>query len=393
MVRRVTTGGLMKSYKSGLQRSYRHLASATEKVTTERNFNSYAENPAKASLAFQLRHDRWNVENQLANSTHVTHKFQQAWDCLNKTYDDLGHKLANYSTIVAFNDPDASGRQALGSTIQGAADAVLHTMNAQYGNRFVFSGADGDTVPFSWQENADGTRSLLYRGIKVDVAAEVPNPDYIDIDWNDQDAVDDYVAAHPGFDPNTYDKNTPPTIPNPDPDYQKLMDTLKETTYVDLGMGMKEDNNGDFISSSGFNTALNGVHFLGGGVDEDGDPENIISLMNEIGNILSRCDEEDGHWATPEDGERCERLWGKMTDGLEELHAKWMEHNVESQFVKTNQTRLESLDDSYNEQVVSIEDIDPAEAITSLMWAQYSYNAALRIGTGLLSQSLIDYMS
>lgn len=367
MVRRVTTGGLMKSYKSGLQRSYRHLASATEKVTTERNFNSYAENPAKASLAFQLRHDRWNVENQLANSTHVTHKFQQAWNCLNKTYDDLGHKLANYSTIVAFNDPDASGRQALGSTIQGAADAVLHTMNAQYGNRFVFSGADGDTVPFSWQENADGTRSLLYRGMKVDVPPEIEDPN-----------------VNPPTDPPTMIEN---------PEYKKLMDTLKETTYVDLGMGMKEDNNGDFISSSGFNTALNGVHFLGGGVDEDGDPENILSLMNEIGNILSRCDPEDGHWATEQDGIDAERMWGKMTDGLEELHAKWMEHNVESQFVKTNQTRLESLDDSYNEQVVSIEDIDPAEAITSLMWAQYSYNAALRIGTGLLSQSLIDYMS
>ncbi len=40
-----------------------------------------------------------------------------------------------------------------------------------------------------------------------------------------------------------------------------------------------------------------------------------------------------------------------------------------------------------------MEDIDPADAITTLMWAQYSYNAALRIGTQLLSQSLIDYMN
>lgn len=70
-----------------------------------------------------------------------------------------------------------------------------------------------------------------------------------------------------------------------------------------------------------------------------------------------------------------------------------MELDTRATFVNTNQERLESLDDSMNEQIVSIEDIDPAEAITALMWAQYSYNAALRIGTNILSQSLIDYMN
>jgi flagellar hook-associated protein 3 FlgL len=38
------------------------------------------------------------------------------------------------------------------------------------------------------------------------------------------------------------------------------------------------------------------------------------------------------------------------------------------------------------------ESMDPAEAITEMTWAQYCYNAALRIGTNILSQSLIDYL-
>ena len=35
----------------------------------------------------------------------------------------------------------------------------------------------------------------------------------------------------------------------------------------------------------------------------------------------------------------------------------------------------------------------PAEAISNFMYDYYCYNAALKVGTQLLSQSLIDYMN
>ena len=40
-----------------------------------------------------------------------------------------------------------------------------------------------------------------------------------------------------------------------------------------------------------------------------------------------------------------------------------------------------------------LEDIEPAEAISNFMYDYYCYNAALKVGTQLLSQSLIDYMT
>ena len=55
MVRRITTNGTMYSYKSTLQRTYRGLADTSNKVMTTRRFNSYSEDPAAASRAFQLR--------------------------------------------------------------------------------------------------------------------------------------------------------------------------------------------------------------------------------------------------------------------------------------------------------------------------------------------------
>ena len=44
-------------------------------------------------------------------------------------------------------------------------------------------------------------------------------------------------------------------------------------------------------------------------------------------------------------------------------------------------------------QILSVEQIDMADAITEFSWQQYCYNAALKVGNQLLGQTLIDYMN
>ena len=56
MVKRVTTNGMMMSYRSNLMRSYQKLGHVSEQVTTQRRFNSYAESPAKASQSSSVRY-------------------------------------------------------------------------------------------------------------------------------------------------------------------------------------------------------------------------------------------------------------------------------------------------------------------------------------------------
>ena len=45
------------------------------------------------------------------------------------------------------------------------------------------------------------------------------------------------------------------------------------------------------------------------------------------------------------------------------------------------------------EQYSNIEDVNMADAITSFIWAEYCYNAALKVGNSILSQSLMDYLN
>lgn len=350
---RVTTNSVLRNYKNNLARSSLNVNSARNKVLTQRNFNSYAEDPAAATQAFQLRRSLWRTDSQISNSQAVVKKFESAYDILQNVSNKVD-EITDDALLRALNDPTGTGRAPLGSVLTQTADSILQSMNSKYGSSFLFSGADGLNVPFSLDK--DG--KVLFRGIDVNAAEGTP-------------------------------------------EYEALQRMASEATYADLGLGMQENENGGIIPSSAFNTALSGLNYLGYGVDEKGESNNIICIMKDLGDILSRCkkdategDDKDsnGAWATPEDQERAQYLQQKLDNALSTLISKRSEQTTQADFLNTNQENLKLSFDNMNEQLLNIEQIDLADAITSFSWAQYCYNSALKVGNSILSQSLIDFM-
>ncbi|MEG1684213.1 MAG: hypothetical protein RR295_10295, partial [Oscillospiraceae bacterium] len=132
--------------------------------------------------------------------------------------------------------------------------------------------------------------------------------------------------------------------------------------------------------------------FLGYGVDKDGDPQNVASIMKGLSDLFSKCDANSGAFASAEDEKNANRLSDKLHAALGKLTQKHTELDGKTQFIKTNQKRLTDAAGTLNEEVLSIEKCDLADAITSFSWAQYCYNAALKVGNSILSESLMDYM-
>jgi flagellar hook-associated protein 3 FlgL len=172
----------------------------------------------------------------------------------------------------------------------------------------------------------------------------------------------------------------------------KLNALAGETNYVDIGLGMQTDGNGDIIGSSAFNDSLPGLNYLGYGTDGDGDPQNIVCILNKMGTILNRCT-ENGDWYNTTDETDFNRLMGKLETASSNMKSALVQLDTKASFLESNGTQLETKADTLNEQFLDIEQCDLADAITSFSWAQYCYNAALKVGNDILSQSLIDYMN
>ena len=351
---RSTTNGVLKSYRYNLQRTTTSLNNSRETVLTGRTFNSFAEDPAKAAQCFQLRRSLLRTDSQYQVGESVIRKYEVAWSTLDTIVGDVNNTKGDSaltSIIRGTSDTTGAGRNALGQQLRQVAQGIVQAMNTKYGDNFVFSGADGLNAPL--ELTPDGT--LKYRGIDVNSEKDTPELEMLD-----------YLANK---------------------------DNAGEKKFVDVGLGLEEDENGKLVESSASNVAMAAITFLGYGIDdsdEHGDPKNIVSIIDRMGQILEGCT-PDGKF---KDGEKeeLERLFGKFEMAATTLTNKHTELDARASFLKSNQEQLQNTSYTLQEQVLAIEDVDPADAITAYSWAQYCYNAALKVGNSILSESLMDFL-
>ena len=439
---RATTGGVLKSYRRNLMNSFIARNKAQDTVLTQRNFNSYAEDPTSAARAFKLRKARMTVQSQYSVCTDTHKKFQTGWSSLEgisklidtETAEPM--KTLTGTTLSMLNDPTGDAREQLTKVLDQISQTIVQNLNQKYGENFIFSGADGHNVPFEIKDD-----KLYYRGVPVDAA--VPNvvmdggaPMGIDpatglVDANGTTYVKDpasslvkrstFDAMDPADQPKILKQNANPGDPQrfnengvPDPngeyylnldqaetmtkeeyetavsDAEKLKYLMNEKQFVDIGLGFQENENGQLIESSAYNAALNGLTFIGSGLDADGDPKNIYSLVQKMKEISSRV--KDGEKWTDEDYDEFDGLVKKLERASSEFKTEFTNMSAGTQKLENNVELLE--DNFYNlqEQYADIEDVDMADALTSFVWAQYCYNAALKVGNSVLSESLMDYL-
>lgn len=341
---RITTNGTLYSYKSQLMNSTNKLNDAYNTVLTGRKFNSYDADPAAATQAFRLRSSLATADKQATNNDTVIKKFSTAWDIIGDVYEDLTIDMGKVPALEGSNDTNLSVLPELGKILKSGAAAIVQDMNAKYGDNFIFGGAETLEVPFVLNEE---TGELTYRGVNVNAMNDV------------------------------------------------AYDAINDSLYVDIGLGFQEVDVGEIIPSSAYDSALNGLDFLGYGTEDgtpDGTPNNIVSIMWKMGEIFEGYDIDTQTWNNGT-REEAQELMAKLEDAADNLNEQYTKLDADTKYLYTNLDRLTTTKDNLNEQIVNVEDVDKAQAIMDLVWAQQAYNAALKIGTNIIPQSLLDYMN
>ena len=345
---RITTNGLFRNYRQNLGKNSVRLNSAMEHVQTERIFNTFAEDPSSASRAFRLRRTYWRTEDQIRNTNYQISRHETAYSAVRAIVDGTTENPGLdgiESALRALTDTAGTGRSSLGLNMVALSDSIVSMMNSQYGDDFLFAGTDGGNAPFKW----DGD-TLLYRNVDVSAADGT----------NEMD---------------------------------QLKEMANETSYVDIGLGMEEDENGEILPETAYNGAMCGIQIIGYGRDEDGDSKNLAVIMRELGNIYARTDPISGNYTQEGDGERAARLTNKLFAAIEATSKQHVQISTDTDYLTKNLDQLKESEFLLTNQINDVERDDPAKLITEMSWAQYCYSAALRIGTNILSQSLIDYMN
>lgn len=332
---RITTNALIRNYKTGLGQAMTNMTNAMDHVMTHRSFNSVAEDPAAAARSSQLWRKYLKNTDHLSTIKDMQNRETAQEDALMQVYNASSTIADSYSLEVLNGTNGEESRATFAAAIRGYQKTMTLSLNVTYGGDFIFAGTDGKNSPFTLSD--DGT--VTYRG--VDVNAQ---------------------------------KGTA--------DYEKLKQMAGESRYVDVGFGL-EIKNGSVVSSSAYDMALPGIRAIGYGVDDEGMSNNVLVLAGQMADALEADTFDADHY-----GNLLTKFKSLTSNLLSEVTAL----GVKSEFLETTKTRLDDNDINLQSEISSVEGADMAEAITTFSWAQYAYNAALKVGTNILSPSFIDFM-
>ena len=327
---RITTNMLMRNYQNSLSKNIGGLSEARNAVLTGRRFTKASEDPGGALSASLLERKYVRNKSYLTTLTEVQSKQDAQEDAIMQMTNICKTIDRDYS-VSAMNgsNQEKSIRATYAAAMKELQRSMVSSLNAQSGAEFVFAGAGGMKAPFELSDSG----VLTYRGIDV----------------------------------NTTDPA----------ELAKLQEYSKEGTYVDIGFGLNFDSSGEVVPSSAFNTALPGINVVGLG------DKNLVTTIGKMVKVLE---------ADTFDRDAYAELWTDFREGTNTLNDMTTKLGTKTTLLEATKTRLTDLDLSLSTQIDSIVNVDPAEAIMNFSWANYTYTTALKIGTNIISPSLLDFM-
>lgn len=368
---RVTTNGTLQMYKSNLMKTTNGLNNALTKIMTQRNFNSYASDPAAATRAFKIHSSLNATRAQASNNETVKNKLDTAYSTLDIVLGDIADAMGQIPALEALNGTNEENVKDLGAELRSGAEAIIQSMNSQYDDKFLFAGTDSANPPFDIVQE-DGKSYVTYRGVKIDDPVSLKETYYAD----------------PESQTGTILKDDGTPMTN-----QEVLDMWnEEQQFVDIGLGYKYNENGELIESTAFDAALSGIDILGYGVDDEGDPQNVASVMLQLADIFENYNDETDSWGADGDYDKACQLVDTLKETKESAIQKWSELSADAKFLKSNEKQLNTKFESLNTERSTIEDIEPVDAIMELSWANTCYMAALQVGSNVIPQSLMDYL-
>lgn len=326
---RITTKSIMQGYNRNLNLSLHRWNTAQNKVLTQRNFSTIAEDPAGANRAFQLRRQFRNNAAQAEMTEQTQALIDQATSIAMQISDIITNNVSPDIVKASSDTYGLDERKTFAETLRGHQQSILLAANSQITGRYIFGGESTKEIPFTME---NGT--LYYRGQEVD------------------------------------------TLPADTP-------LATEALYVDLGFGLEEDANG-VVSTSAFNTSTPGINMLGYGTDDNGLPNNVLSLLGVMADALEQPNFDHSHFT-----ELMDKFQESCVNHITNYEA---ELGTKQNFLDGTLVRLQQYNDTINKRLTSIEMVDMPEAISTYTWMGYAYNAALKVGTDIVSNSLFDFM-
>lgn len=378
---RVVNSTTYRNFTTSVNDVHSKLNKAMNKVSSGKAYESAAENSLAYYQGQKLDSQYQDLLTKQTLITDVKARIDQQSTGAYSIQTTLNEAKTKLQYIRSGTNNSTSQVTTIRNDLLQKEQSIVNDLNGKYQNFYIFGGNDVSTTPFSLSE--DG-KTLTYSH-QFPGDADVTE---IKLQLKDDGS---------GFD---FDTLT-------DPEMKQLLNAMLEEGRVDVGYGSIEN------TSTLMNTYTSGLNVLTGLTSDtlkslvaNKSETDAIELIKErlntspiavIGNAVIAC---DTYVANSDDSKAIENFTetiGTLIDTASEssdiISTIYSDFGNKYSLLEDLDEKLGKSMDSLNEQYTELLGADTYEAITEMYSYQYSYNAALKMGSQMMQSSLFDYLA
>lgn len=346
---RITNNQLTRNYLVNANKNLEYYSDSSSKLQSGRAFTRVSENVSGGKKAMRLRTQHYQNAQYQKNINSANERLTIAEENLQEISDSI--ILVKEQATRAGGVTDDDTLDTIATTVEEIKNTVLQFANAKYVDEYVFGGTNAKSAPFAFDENGD----LTYNGTKV---SEITK----NADGNFVDANGEVVQ-------------------------------MTEKTYIDIGLGMVNANDGSIDNNSTYDVSFSGLDCLGFGTSEmtyndaDGNevtedlPNNILDICTEMIKALQDNDRS-----------RVQALSDRLSESHNNLLKNTSALGVRTNYLERTMSMLQDEEAELEIMQSDLEGINDTEEIVKMNEYKYAWMLTLQFGSNVLPQSLMDFI-
>ena len=406
---RVTARTYYQDYAKSVNDIHTKLNKTMEQVGSGRKFDEAKEDPIAYYAGKRIENQHTDADAKKSIIDDVKNRLYQQERGALSIQEDM--REVNKRVINLSNDPTNANPatvQTFESEFKQRLNSVVNTLNSQYDNFYVYGGNDMTTVPFSLKEDLDGANpsiTLTYtHKFPGDEKATELNIKYSYDGTN-------YKNEFSGKDGNG-------TALNETDSLKLILSAMREQGKMSTGYGSLRDRSTLIDTYTGGLNMITGLSSdtlkglsdsdaiarikgasNGGAINAQEDslvntPVALISKSILTSHNYIKAIESNTNVSTAK-----ERFHKDMSDFINQnddsesrVSDTYRVLGIKYAALESTQEKLDLTMDTLQAEYSSKLAIDPYDAVVKMYSCQYSYNAAMKVGSNIMQSSLFDFV-
>ena len=382
---RVTNSSYYRNFTNSINDVHGRLNKSMNKVSSGKAYEKASDNPLAYYEGKKIDNQYQDTLSKLGLITNVKNRLYQQELGARSIQNRLSEAKKKIEYVRSdSNNSDMQIVQTVRDDLLQKQQSMVNDLNAQYQNNYIFGGSDTTTPPFTL--SADGRELTFSHTFAGDDSATKM------VMTLTQQTDGTYQYEFSGT------KGNPPANMDSDETLDNIVKAMRETGYMDVGYGNISEPDTLLDTNTG---GLNLITGLSAGAmnamsDSQAKDEVIKRLNNSpialIGKAVVASDKYIGGGSREDFSSALGSVMDTMTDTEHSVSTVYSDLGNKYSLLESTEEKLTTIKLALTEQYKEKLGADPYEAITEMFSYQQSYNAALRVGSNMMSSSLFDFV-